>query len=76
MRLYYRRVNHAAPWLSAPMEARGGAHRAAIPGEHTRSPYPLQYYFEFREKSGGAALYPGFDEDLANQPYFVVRLRR
>ncbi len=76
VRLHYRRVNQAEPWLSAPMEARGGAYRAAIPGEYTRSPYPLQYYFEFREKSGGAALYPGFDEDLSNQPYFVVRLRK
>ena len=76
VRIHYRRVNQAEPWLSAPMEARGGAHRAAIPGEYTRSPYPLQYYFEVREKSGDAALYPGFETDLTNQPYFVVRLRK
>ena len=72
--LHYRRVNQAEPWLSASMEAVSGAYRAAIPGEYTQSPYPLQYYFEVRANSGDASLYPGFDAELANQPYFVVRL--
>ena len=32
-----------------------------------------QYYFEFKERPDKAWLYPGFAENLANLPYFVVR---
>ena len=42
---------------------------ATIPGEFTKSPFPLQYYFSLEH----AAMYPGLAGNLANQPYFVVR---
>ncbi len=39
------------------------------------SPFPLQYYFELR-RAGSAAIFPGLNADLANQPYFVLRQAR
>jgi hypothetical protein len=71
--LYYRRVNQAEAWKTEDMTWRDNAFRAAIPQDYTRSEYPLQYYFELRHADGRAYLYPGFSEDLSNQPYFVVR---
>ena len=37
------------------------------------SPYPMLYYFELRDARDAAWIYPGFNADLANQPYSVVR---
>jgi hypothetical protein len=65
-RLWYRHVNQAERWISA--ELKDGA--ATVPAAYTDSPYPLQYYFEFR-----TFLYPGLGPDLTNQPYFVVRYK-
>ena len=33
----------------------------------------VEYYFQLKKDRGDAWLYPGFNADLANQPYFVVR---
>jgi hypothetical protein len=71
--LTYRHVNHAERWETMEMQQVGKSYRAAIPADYTNSQYPLQYYFELRENSGHACLYPGFTENLTNQPYFVVR---
>lgn len=69
--LYYRHVNHAERWRSLPMTAAGAGHVAAIPGDYTASPYPLQYYF-LLEGPEGATLAPGFGPDCAAQPYHSV----
>jgi hypothetical protein len=74
VRLWYRHVNQAERWQSAAMERNGADRRAAIPASFTDSPYSLQYYFELRTAAERAWLYPGFAPDLANQPYFVVKL--
>jgi hypothetical protein len=55
------------------MQLAGESYRATIPADYTNSQYPLQYYFEVKEKPDKAWLYPGFGENLTNQPYFVVR---
>jgi hypothetical protein len=73
VQLHYRAVNQAERWQSAPMQSSARLWRAAIPAEYTGSAYPLQYYFELKEAPESAALYPGFGEQLARQPYFVVR---
>ena len=73
VRLHYRRVNQAERWQSEPMKSEGRVWRGAIPTEYTGSPYPLQYFFELKSAPDSAALYPGFGEELAAQPYFVVR---
>jgi hypothetical protein len=71
-RLFYRRVNHAERYKALEMQLIGRSYRATIPADYTNSEYPLQYYFELREKPEKAWLYPGFRADLTNQPYFVV----
>jgi hypothetical protein len=73
VRLYYRHVNQAERYQSAPMAAQGNRYRAAIPAAYTDTQYPLEYYFELKQGADRAWLYPGFSEDRANQPYFVVR---
>lgn len=76
VRLRYRRVNQAEAYVVADMAGRGGRFEATVPGDYTDSPYPLQYFFELREASGQAWPWPGFNAELSNQPYFVVRQAR
>ncbi|HVW72257.1 MAG TPA: hypothetical protein VHC39_01350 [Rhizomicrobium sp.] len=71
VRLFFRHVNHGERWQSMAMSQEGDSFRAAIAAAYTNSPYPLQYYFVL-EKGAQAALYPGFDATLSNQPYFAV----
>ncbi|HEY4784809.1 MAG TPA: hypothetical protein VIH57_02115, partial [Bacteroidales bacterium] len=73
VRLYYRHVNHAERFETVDMKLTDKGYRATIPADYTNSQYPLQYYFELKEKPERAVLYPGFTADLTNQPYFVVR---
>ena len=72
-RLWYRHINQAERWACAEMAAETEGYRATIPADYSDSPYPLQYYFEFRDAPDKAWLHPGFDADLLNQPYFVLR---
>ena len=72
-RLFYRHVNHAERFESVEMYVTGKSYRATIPAGYANSEYPLQYYFELKEEPAKAWLYPGFGENLTNQPYFVVR---
>jgi hypothetical protein len=69
--LWYRHVNHGERWVSAPMQKSGTARSGYIPGSYTRSPYPLQYYFELRTTEA-ATLHPPFNPTFSNQPYYVV----
>jgi hypothetical protein len=69
--LWYRHVNHAERWLSAPMQKTGNAHSAFIPGSYTNSPCPLQYYFELHT-TDAATLHPPFNPTFSNQPYYVI----
>jgi hypothetical protein len=73
VRMYYRHVNQAERYESLEMQLQTGAYHASIPAAYTDSPYPLQYYFEVKETPEKIWLYPGFAEDLSNQPYFVVQ---
>jgi hypothetical protein len=71
--MHYRHVNHAERYITSAMIFNGDSYQATIPAEYTRSDYPVQYYFEFKDEQGKAWLYPGFTENLDNQPYFVIR---
>ena len=73
IRLHYRHVNQALEYVVADMQKRGDSYLTTIPGEYTHTRYPLQYFFELRNGDSRAWLYPGFDADLSNQPYYVVR---
>jgi hypothetical protein len=69
--LFYRHVNQGERWRSMPMLEQGDTLRAAITGDYTRSPYPLQYYFVLRNQRQ-AWMAPGFNASLSSQPYFAV----
>lgn len=71
--LYYRHVNQAERYQTATMEPSGDSFRATIPADYTRTAYPLEYYFDIQQDGQGSSLYPGFNDKLTNQPYFVVR---
>jgi hypothetical protein len=71
-RLYYRHVNQGERYQTAEMKQEGKQYKATVPAEYTNSEYPLEYYFELRESPKSAWLYPGFNQTLDNQPYFVV----
>lgn len=70
--LCFRHVNHGERWRSVSMAREGTRFSADIPGEYTRSPYPLQYYFVLHGKAAGPVFFPSFNETLSNQPYFAV----
>jgi hypothetical protein len=72
-RLLYRHTNQGEEWKVAETQPRNGKLAAVIPAEYTKSPYPLQYYFEIRTGPAQAMLYPGLAADFSTQPYFVVR---
>ncbi len=71
--LHYRHVNQAEHYEVAQMQPQGGKLLATIPASYTDSKYPLQYYFEVRQSPEKAWLYPGFNAEQTNQPYYVVR---
>jgi len=71
--LHFRRVNQAEVWQALPMEAGRTAYRTSIPGAYADSPFPLQYYFEVRDGSEAALLFPGLTLECNCQPYFLVR---
>ena len=73
--LLYRQADQSQRWRTAEMQARDREYRGIMPADYTQSPYPLLYYFEVHG-SAGSAIYPGFNPDLSNQPYFVVRSTR
>ena len=73
VRLMYRHVNQAESYDVAEMKLLHGRYYAQIPAACTQSPYALQYFFEVHEGPQQAWLLPGFDPNLATQPYFVVR---
>ncbi|MFZ0454189.1 MAG: hypothetical protein WAM24_10580 [Ignavibacteriaceae bacterium] len=71
--LYYRHVNQAERFKTVKMKPKGKNYLATIPADYTDTLYPLQYYFELREKPGKAWLHPGLSAKLIQQPYYVVR---
>jgi hypothetical protein len=73
--LFYRRADQSQRWRSQEMEARDRQYRSVIPGDYTQSPYPMLYYFEVHD-AAGSGIYPGFNADLSNQPYYLVRSNR
>lgn len=72
-RLYYRHVNQGERYQIMEMQADGKNYKATITAEYSNSKYPLEYYFELRKSPEVVSLYPGFNDHLTNQPYFIVR---
>jgi hypothetical protein len=74
-RLHYRHVDQAERWVSMEMKKDAGGFSGEIPAEYTDSLYPLQYYFELKNKEKAAWLYPAFNATLSNQPYYAISNR-
>ncbi len=77
-RLYYRHINQAERFRSIEMgpgaaDDDDGCFHADIPGDYTRSPFPLQYFFELHGAAEKVWRWPGLGLELVDQPYFVVR---
>jgi hypothetical protein len=72
-RVHYRHVHQAEVWQVADMARQTDRWQATIAGDYTKSPYPVQYYFELRDSHNRTWLFPGLEPSLCNQPYFVVR---
>jgi len=73
VKLHYRHVNQVEAYQIQTMTGKNGTWRYTVPGDYTDSTYPLMYYFELHNGHGHAWLYPGFEPDLANQPYYHVQ---
>jgi hypothetical protein len=69
----YRHLNQAEAYEKLNMQAQEGGFAAVVPGSYTDSPYPLVYFFELRDSAGEAWQVPGLNDDLSNQPYYVLR---
>ena len=73
VRLRYRRVNQAEAWQTIDMPRQRGDFFVEILAAYADSPFPLQYYFQTRDKDGGVQLNPGLRPGWYGQPYYVVR---
>lgn len=73
VKLHYRHVNQVEAYQIETMSGKDRVWRFTIPGDFTDSNYPLMYFFELLDDSGYASFYPGFNTDLANQPYYHVQ---
>jgi hypothetical protein len=73
--LQFRRVNQGETWQSTPMVLMQDTFRGQIPGIYADSPFPIQYFFDIRTRSGPPICYPGLSlsPGLSTQPYFIVR---
>ncbi|MBO1005077.1 hypothetical protein [Pseudogracilibacillus auburnensis] len=70
--LKYRYANQAEQYKSIKMNYNGERFMANIPASYTSGQYPIIYLFEIENESNEKMLYPGFDRNLSNQPYYVV----
>ena len=73
VRLHYRHVNQAEDYRVEEVALADGRYRHIIAGAYSDTRYPLMYFFELADGKD-AWFYPGLNEDLSNQPYFVVRV--
>ena len=72
--LWFRQVNQAERWLSAPLTRVGNRWRGAVPGAYTAaSAYPLQYYLQGQAGAHEAFLYPALTARPKGLPYVVLR---
>lgn len=72
VKLWYRRVDQSEVFQSvqmSQMDMRGSVYRAVVPGDYTKRPFAIQYYFEIEP----GMLYPGLGLDFAGVPYYVVQ---
>ena len=70
--IHYRHINQSEEWQSQEVTKKKLNFSAIIPSSYTKTNFPLQYYFEFSENKI-SNFSPGLEDNLHNQPYFVIR---
>jgi hypothetical protein len=75
VRFHYRHVDQAEHYEVTDMQRDKNTFRATIPAAYTNSKYALQYYFELH-RGTDAVIYPVFNANMTNTPYFVVRTKK
>lgn len=73
VKIHYRHVNQVEAYQIEIMSGKDGIWQFTIPENFTDSNYPIMYFFELQDNSGHAWIYPGFEADLANQPYYHIQ---
>ena len=70
--LHYRQVNQSIKWEKIKLNKAAKNFTANIPASYTKTPFPIQYYFEFIDNKI-SSFAPGFTKNLSNQPYYILR---
>ncbi|NHN32980.1 hypothetical protein [Paenibacillus agricola] len=70
--LHYRHANQGEHYVIAEMSGQDGRFNASVPASYTASPFDLIYFFEVHDREGNAWMYPGLNDELSNQPYYLV----
>ena len=68
--LNYREVNQSKNWFRKKINIKNNEIFTSISNKLLKSKYPIQYYFE-RVNNNNSSFCPGFDKNLANQPYYT-----
>lgn len=70
--LHYRQVNQSINWKKIKLNKKFNNFSANIPAPYTKTPFPIQYYFEFTDENV-SSFSPGLTMNLSNQPYYLLR---
>jgi len=70
--IHYRHVNQSIKWERINLIQNNKYLSAIILSAYTKTPFPIQYYFEFKDKEK-SLFSPGFNDNLSNQPYHLIR---
>jgi hypothetical protein len=73
--LHYRHANQGEHYVIVGMSSQAeGIFSATVHADYIDSPYDLIYFFEIHDSEGDAWIYPGLNEQISNQPYYLVSI--
>ncbi|TDC98361.1 hypothetical protein [Actinomadura sp. 7K507] len=70
--LRFRHLDQSKEWSETEMRRDGDEFTASIPADVTSTTFPVMCFAEVHLTDEAPALLPGFEPDLANQPYLVI----
>lgn len=70
--LHFRLVDQSQEWRETEMSRDGKEFTASLPADFTAASFPVMCFAEARIHGEAPVLLPGFEPDLANQPYVVI----
>ena len=73
--LHYRHIDQSALYETVEMTQHGDTFTTSIEASYTDSPYGLLYFFEVIASGGDAWMVPGYERDMANDPYYVLQAK-